>query len=152
MASDYVGARGDAKARLAILEILEDFQAKIYFEAFPRSAVKSDADGKFTLTVSDLQLKIIACRSQREVLDKTENYFWAFKFQPTGEAEQIMFCNDNLIENHNILKKGTKSFFTEVNRLTEMQRAEEDALNQRKLEYAQKLAALQQKRQNEKVA
>jgi len=118
-AKRYLAAelRKDYDAQLALLGFQRDLKEEKYFAAFPPSVTKSDADGKFTLTFSDSEPKIIALKSQRRVGEKTEHYFWAFKFQPTGKVETILFSNDNMTEEYNILDSGELSFIDEVSRI-----------------------------------
>jgi len=122
LASRYFRAElaNNGRAQLELLESLNNFVERTYFDAFPEKAALSDADGKFTLTFHTIQKQIIACRSERELLGgKSERFFWAFKFQPTGQAEQIMFSNNNLTKEHNIFERRTLQFFDEVEILKE---------------------------------
>ncbi len=67
-----------------------------YFENLPQPVVtaKTDADGRFKLTVPDDVEIVIAARSQRQVFNTVENYFWMIRVKPTDS--NITLSNDNL--------------------------------------------------------
>ncbi len=102
--------------QIKILERVKEVRADIYFAAFPDAVAKSDADGRFNFTFTTNRPVVVAARSKRTVGAETEHYFWAFRFQPTGQPEQIMFCNDNFMDKSNMLQS-FETFDKEVARL-----------------------------------
>lgn len=67
-----------------------------YFENLPQPVVtaKTDADGRFKLTAPDNVAIVIAARSQRQVFNTVENYFWMVRVKPTDSS--VTLSNDNL--------------------------------------------------------
>lgn len=71
-----------------------------YFEALPRSAVntKTDADGKFTISLPAGRRVVLAAQAGREIAGDTESYYWLVWFTPRDSTEnRIMPSNDNLM-------------------------------------------------------
>ena len=67
----------------------------------PLDAVKTDADGKFSLTVPANQKFAVVANSRRDVADKTEYYQWAvWHFPKKGSKNFVTLANDNLLETH----------------------------------------------------
>lgn len=65
-----------------------------FFERLPQpvASTKTDADGKFRLTLPDNSEVIIGAATSRKVADDTENYFWLLKVKP---PTNVTFSNDN---------------------------------------------------------
>lgn len=71
-----------------------------YFADLPAgiATAKTDADGKFTLTLKRKQRVALAARGSRSIGDKTEKYHWLFWFSLEGmKSKRIFLSNDNLI-------------------------------------------------------
>jgi hypothetical protein len=75
-----------------------EFIYESYMEAMGAPLAKSDADGKFSFEIRDSEPRYLACRSQRRVVDETEEYYWFEKFEPQSGKTTIAFSNDNLLK------------------------------------------------------
>ena len=60
----------------------------------PVSTAKTDADGRFKLTVPDEQDIALLASSSRTILDRVERYFWVVRLAPHDTS--ITLSNDNL--------------------------------------------------------
>jgi hypothetical protein len=75
-------------------------QPQMYFNnlPIPLAIVKTDADGKFSLQISQKGEFTLVAQAQRQVSDNTEKYFWLVRVHSDGKSEmQVMLSNDNLI-------------------------------------------------------
>jgi hypothetical protein len=74
--------------------------AECYFEGLPTTTTtaKTDADGKFTLSLDKKKRFVIAARATREIPSATEKYFWLIWVSLDGKStKRIMLSNDNLL-------------------------------------------------------
>lgn len=71
----------------------------IYFESLPSPITKSktDADGKFTLSLP-VGKYVIAAKSSRAVYEGDENYYWIVLLNASSPNQSLMLSNDNLFE------------------------------------------------------
>lgn len=73
------------------------------FDALPKpdDAIvgKTDADGRFTLTLLRGNRYALACRAQRSVPGQSdpEKYFWLLWVKPEAEKTELLLSNDNLM-------------------------------------------------------
>lgn len=70
-----------------------------YFKDLPAPvlAVKTNSDGRFSMTMPSDGAFALAARGQRKVIDETETYFWLIKLSMSASAKQsVMLSNDNL--------------------------------------------------------
>ena len=75
-------------------------QPQLYFGNLPTpiALAKTDADGKFLFQLPTKGEFFLVAQAQREVSDKTEEYFWLVRVHSDGKSEmQVMLSNDNLI-------------------------------------------------------
>lgn len=72
---------------------------KYYFEKLPAQLVasKTDADGKFTLTLPTGKYAL-AAKSSRDVFGTTENYYWLVWVDTSAPSHSVMLSNDNFFE------------------------------------------------------
>lgn len=72
---------------------------KYYFENLPTpiGISKTDADGKFTLSLPPGKYAI-AATSSREVFKNTESYYWLVWVNISSPNQSLMLSNDNLFE------------------------------------------------------
>ena len=91
-----------AKSRIvtAEAELANSPKPEDYFANFTPAVLNktlSDADGKFSLTYPrDKPGTIFAC-ARREMLDKTEVYYWLVNAPSSAEAVQLFLSNNNLV-------------------------------------------------------
>lgn len=73
--------------------------AEYYFEKLPTpiSIGKTDADGKFTLSLPAGKY-VIAATSSRKVFKDTESYHWLVWVDTSSPNQSLMLSNDNLFE------------------------------------------------------
>ncbi len=78
---------------------------------FSREAAKTDADGKFTLSVPAGNNYVIAASASRSVGDKTEEYNWIVDVDATKAVQSltVLLSNDNLVDSVPGLALNTKS-------------------------------------------
>lgn len=74
-------------------------EAAYYFTSLPQSEWKSktDADGKFTLTLP-VGTYVVAAESTRKIVDSSESYYWLVVVDANTKNQQIMLSNDNFFE------------------------------------------------------
>ena len=60
----------------------------------PVATAKTDADGRFTLTLPDEGEYVMVASSTRAVFSQTENYYWMVRVDP--QQSSITLSNDNL--------------------------------------------------------
>ncbi len=80
------------------------FSAEYYNEGLPNpvTASKSDADGRFTISVPQDETWILSAYGNRLVGEKKENYLWITKITPAQIASsQVLLSNDNMISSNN---------------------------------------------------
>lgn len=72
----------------------------IYMEGIPTPASisKTDADGKFTLTIPSGKKYIIAAATNRTVFKDTEQYYWLVRIDASSPVQALMLSNDNQVE------------------------------------------------------
>jgi hypothetical protein len=73
--------------------------AAIYFEDLPPGtvSVKTDPDGRFTLTLPRKEKVVLAAQAQRQILDHTEYYSWMVPLAPEkNRTKRVFLSNDNL--------------------------------------------------------
>lgn len=72
---------------------------KLYFEGMPTptSSTKTDADGKFTLTLPAGKY-VVAAKSSRQVVGESEFYHWLVWVDTSSTNNSLMLSNDNLFE------------------------------------------------------
>lgn len=94
-------ARRAAKARVA--EIQEQIRTwdsgAPYFANLPAAVAseKTDADGKFSLTIDRSKTVVLAAQATRRIMDKAENYYWLITVSLDGQpTKRIFLSNDNL--------------------------------------------------------
>ena len=104
-ASDVAGVKASevdnksANLTKAIVAYYFWFSPEFYFDGLKQCEVtaKTNSDGKFSLTLPRKKYAL-AARSERKVLDGTENYFWLIWVNPEALSETpIMLSNDNLM-------------------------------------------------------
>lgn len=70
-----------------------------YFEKLPAQLVasKTDADGKFTLSLPPGKYAL-AAKSSRDAFGTTENYYWLVWVDTSSPNQSLMLSNDNFFE------------------------------------------------------
>jgi hypothetical protein len=71
----------------------------LYFANLPPpiSTVKTDSDGKFSITLDRNTPVVLAAYATRRVVNKTDNYYWLISVSLGGQAsKRIFLSNDNL--------------------------------------------------------
>lgn len=97
------------KLRKELAELIKEHQANSKIsdklanaEIFSSSAmatVKTDADGKFSISIPKSGKYAILANSKRQVMDTSENYQWAVWVATKKNSKvNLMLANDNLIE------------------------------------------------------
>ena len=74
--------------------------AGFYFEQLPAPIVstKTDADGKFTISLTPNERWVLVANAQRQVMDRTEYYYWMLRVVPNIKStDRVFFSNDNLV-------------------------------------------------------
>jgi hypothetical protein len=85
----------EVNARLAVCR-----STSMYFRDLPPGvvSVKTDADGKFTLNLPRKQKVVLLAQARRQILDKTEFYYWMVPLVPDKNTTGRGFLsNDNLV-------------------------------------------------------
>jgi len=71
-----------------------------FFENVPAGvcSAKTDADGKFGMALPPGARVALVARAQRQVMDKTEEYYWMVWVTPQqGQPTRVFLSNDNLL-------------------------------------------------------
>jgi hypothetical protein len=71
----------------------------LYFASLPPavSSVKTDADGKFSISLDRKATFALAAIATRTIGDKIENYYWLIAISLNGQQnKRIFLSNDNL--------------------------------------------------------
>jgi hypothetical protein len=92
-ARDKLTTLNDAEGKLGFISAPEFF-----FTGLPQgvASARTDADGKFTLTVPRSGKYALAARAQREVFGSTEFYYWLVWVEADGTTKSIL-SNTNLM-------------------------------------------------------
>jgi hypothetical protein len=101
-----IGKRREADARLADFRALVDRAGewrlpKYYFEDLPTPLVttRSDANGRFNLTLNRSKRYVLAAQGSRLVGDTPEKYFWCLEVSLNGKkAGRILVSNDTFFD------------------------------------------------------
>lgn len=74
---------------------------KYYFEGLPggTATTKTDADGKFSLTLNKKERYAVAAHGSRNIGDTTEEYYWLLWVSLQGnDSKRLLVSNDTLFE------------------------------------------------------
>jgi hypothetical protein len=71
-----------------------------FLEGMPAAptTAKTDADGKFSLSLKKGTRYAIRAVASRAVFDRTENYEWLILLTPNADGARLTLANDNLME------------------------------------------------------
>lgn len=86
-----LGARGKVDNSPSAEDFLGDFSPS------EPNRVFSDADGRFSFACSHNKEFVIFTKAKRDVLNKTEKYFWLLKVPNEGDKAEILLNNNNTV-------------------------------------------------------
>jgi hypothetical protein len=94
-------AKDKAEAAIKDVEALmrHTKSGEVYFAHLPSAlaSAKTDADGKFSITLDSKTPVVLAAQATRHLPDKVENYYWLVRTSLDGQAtKRIFLSNDNL--------------------------------------------------------
>ena len=91
--------KAKAKQRALIAKFEYYDSAAYYFEKLPAAiaVTKTDADGKFSLSLSPGKY-VIAATSDRKLFNKSESYYWLVSVDTKSPSHSLMLTNDNQVE------------------------------------------------------
>lgn len=94
----YINNKISQRKDLTDYESAETYFDDVYFPQGVTSAT-TDAEGKFTLKLPKPGRYAIAARAERNVINKTEEYYWLVWINADGRATKtIMLSNNNLTD------------------------------------------------------